>query len=456
MKHKVSSLERIFSNFEDVTDQEWREKIEKDIKGHFQDLLWQDENKLVFQPYYRRTDMVELENLEKIQTANQVDADWQITQLLNWATEKPHEIHESITKALDSGADRILLKSQSGLNSIENFLADKQYGSSVFVQQNALVGDELPSGKNKAVFLFDPIADLMREGSAINLRDSLPGKRAKEFMESSNCRILVDGSTYKNAGCNQVQEIAFLLQHAVEYLDFFTEKGFDAKSIAEKITIKTGIGTSFFSEIAKIRTLRFLWNRIMLAYGIKTAAVLIAEASSYYLSITEPYNNLLRLTTQLLSASFANCNFLASPSFDLGNSANALFSQRMARNIQLILKNECYANRVVDPSAGSYYVEALSAKYADAAWEKFTEMEKGGGLQKAFGSGSVQDEILAIHQRRLERMKEGKIKVLGVNIHREKGAENPVIQTTAGKKRDYLPLEERNLSESYFRKQEEL
>lgn len=455
LKYKVRSLEDIFDDFEVVTDQEWREKIEKDIKGDFQDLLWQDENKLVFQPFYRKSDLEQLKNLEEFQSVNNSNPDWKITQLLEWNAEDENTCLNSLKKALESGADSILLKNKTELDKLAAFLKKNLLDhAEILIEQNSETLQNLPLQIQNANILLDPISDSICKGNKIDLKSSILGKSSKSFFEKENLKLLVDSSTYKNAGCNHVQELAFLLQHTVEYLDFFTEQGIDAKSIADKMVLKVGIGTSHFSEIAKIRALRFLWNKLLSAYKIESKPIIIAETSSYYLSVVEPYNNLLRATTQVMSAAFANCNFITSPSFDLSNKASRDFSDRMARNIQIILKEESYANKVEDPAAGSYYVETMSEKMADAAWEKFLKIEEADGLKVVYEEGELQKEIKIVHEKRLEDMKEGKFKLLGVNIHNEANATTPELAEKNVSNGAFTPLEEKNLSEEYLRKEE--
>lgn len=450
-------MEGIFSNFEGIADQEWREKVEKDIKGHFQDLLWQDENRLVLQPFYRKSDIADLKNLKDIQAANQLNPDWKIAQLLSWSAQNQDDIHSYMTAAMNAGTDRILLINDSDTGSLGEFLTTNQFDkSTILVQQHCKSMKNFPSKIKQSVLLFDPVGESMSQGVSINIEQSVLGKNTKDFFGNDNHKLLVNGSIYKNAGSNQVQELAYLLQHAVEYLDFFTDQGIEAKEVAAKMFVKVGIGNSFFHEIAKVRALRYLWAKMLSAYKVHFTPMIIAEPSKYYLSVTEPYNNLLRITTQMMSAAFASCDLITSPPFDLSGSANASFSQRMARNMQIILKEESYGNQVQDPGAGSYYIEELTSKLIDAVWEKFLDIEEKDGLSKLYQGGKIQDDISAVHEDRLERMKEEKLKFLGVNIHEEEGTVKPALNNVLNKQHDYPPLEERNLSECYFRKQEKL
>lgn len=462
MKYKISSLEDIFDGFEGVTDQEWRERIEKDVKGGFQDLLWQDENKMVFQPYYRRPDLIELKQLKKIQSANKLDPDWEITQLLEYSPEDEKTSLGSLKKAMESGAGSILLKNNSTTVKLEEFLKSNLLDhSSIMVEQNTENLEAMPQQLKNTLFLLDPIGDSMTKGNQIELPNSFSEKNRRGFFDKENLKLLIDGSSYKNAGSNQVQELSYMLQHAVEYFDFFTEQGLNAQTIANKMVLKVGIGTSFFPEIAKVRALRFLWNKLLSAYQVQTELVIIAESSSYYLSVIEPYNNLLRETTQMMSAAFANCNFITSPSFDLNNSTNPDFSQRMARNIQIILKEESYAHKVQDPSAGSYYIETITEKFAEAAWEKFLKIEDSGGLKPVYESGEMQEAIKIVHEQRLEDMKVeaaqpelSRRKMMGINIHKDESLEKANLKVDIEGESPFVPLKARNLSKSYLRKEE--
>src|SRR5690606_2912815 len=134
----------------------------------------------------------------------------------------------------------------------------------------------------------------------------------------------------------------------------------------------------------------------------KTKPELIAEVSEYQLSLKGPYNNLLRECTQLMVAAMSSCSFVSCPSFDLSKDPNMDFGIRMARNLQIIQKEEAYLSKIEDPAAGSYYVEVLSAEFAEAAWEKFLSMEAKGGINAMYESAELQKEIEKMHDQRLD------------------------------------------------------
>jgi methylmalonyl-CoA mutase len=209
--------------------------------------------------------------------------------------------------------------------------------------------------------------------------------------------ITVDGSIFHNAGSGIVSEMAFTLSMAVDYLNYLTEKDFDIDEIASHIRFNFSVGSQYFMEIAKFRALRYLWAKIVNAYGLNDAdsakMYIHCSNSRWNKTIFDPYVNMLRTTTETMSAGIAGVDAMTVLPFNSLYEKETAFSERIARNQQLILQGESYFNKVADPAAGSYYIENLTGKLIDEAWQLFLEVDEKGGYLKAFEDGFIQQKV---------------------------------------------------------------
>lgn len=342
--------ELLLSDFPKISDQEWKEKVMKDLRGKdFEEtLVWTDENKIQHQPYYRKSDLANSEQLKAVQQAQRMTRDWQILE------SKP-ELNDSI--------------------------AD-------FVSQNKI----------------------------------------EKFSWNEEVNLL-DLTVYKSKGATIVHELALGLHHVLEYMDAITESGITADEAAKKLKFAMAFGNSYFSEIAKARAFRYLLAKLFSAYGINVDAQIVGIGSDYYLAHEDAHTNLLRTTTQAMSAVLGGCNELYIPAFD-ENANSSELGKRMARNIQLILKEESHFGNVIDPASGSYYIEYLTEEIANKAWQVFVEIEEKGGLFKIIESGYLKEMLEGDKKRRIEEYKSGDRVLLGVNkFKNDKGVDLDLDQT---------------------------
>ncbi len=250
---------------------------------------------------------------------------------------------------------------------------------------------------------------------------------------------------FHNAGATATQELAFLLARLTERFTALTQAGLPAVLFLSKIWLSVSVGTSYFVEIAKLRALRVLFQRLLTTHDVPPSAdnsvFIQVQTSTFYDAAATPYTNLLRATTEAMSATIGGCNALTVRPFDamLSASADPEFSQRMARNVSLLLADEGYMNKVADPSAGSYYVETLTHQLTEAAWALFEQIQAMGGLAAALGSGFVQTELDRSYQERVAAVKGGRV-LVGVTKYRhdeENTAPAPPLPETPA---DELPL----------------
>jgi len=271
----------------------------------------------------------------------------------------------------------------------------------------------------------DPIGELASHGS-------LPHSLAAAFDQMAlvtRAAILhmphfrtvgIHAHVYSDAGGNAVQELAFALATGVEYLRQLETRGFCVDDTAPRLRFAFSIGADFFTALAKLRAARMLWARIVAASGGGTDAqkmCIHARTALWNRSALDPYVNLLRGTTEAFAAIAGGCDSLEVGAYDEVMRPADEASRRMARNTQIILREECHFDHVIDPAGGSYYVETLTDQLARKAWTLFQEVEKLGGMGKAVRIGTPQHQVRAVAARKNEAVAERRLSLIGVNVY---------------------------------------
>jgi len=230
--------------------------------------------------------------------------------------------------------------------------------------------------------------------------------------------ICVHSRAWHEAGANAVQELAFTLATGVEYLRAMAQRGLDVGTVAPRMRFAVTVGSNFFMEIAKIRTLRLLWSCAVRAAGGDERAQQLSlhlRTSRWNKTVTDPYNNLLRATVEALAGVLGGCDSMQVGAFDEVVRRPDDFSQRIARNTQLVLQKECNLDQVIDPAGGSWYVESLTAELAQKAWSLFQEIEKLGGMEKALRQGFPQKAVGATAAEKLKAVARRRDSIVGIN-----------------------------------------
>ena len=247
---------------------------------------------------------------------------------------------------------------------------------------------------------------------------------AKELIEiltpypSFRC-IAVNSLQLNNAGAYIYQELGYALAWGNQYLACMTEAGVPVDTAAQKIKFNFGISSNYFMEIAKFRAARLLWAQIVNEYkpSCLCACQMIAhaETSHFNLTLFDAHVNLLRTQTEAMSAALAGVDSMTVTPFDQVYESPNEFSERIARNQQLLLKEEAHLNRIVDPAAGSYYIENLTVSIAKQAWELFLQVEEEGGMTEAVKAGRIQEAVNGSNKARHEAVSKRKEILLGTN-----------------------------------------
>lgn len=250
--------------------------------------------------------------------------------------------------------------------------------------------------------------------------------------------IAAAGHAFHDGGANAVQELAFTLAAAVHHLRELEARGVPVDVAAPRIRMSLSVGTHFFLEIARLRAARWLWARVVEASGGRDDAqklTLHARTSRFGLTVLDPHVNILRGTTEAMAAILGGVDSLCVAPFDQAIGLPDAFSRRIARNTHAILREESHLDLVADPAGGTWYVEALTAQIAEAAWELFQEVEGFGGLVQALEEGWVQDQVAGVAEERRANLAARRDILVGTNMYA-----NPREQVCPGRDTDYIAV----------------
>jgi methylmalonyl-CoA mutase len=273
--------------------------------------------------------------------------------------------------------------------------------------------------------LADPLAEWVRQGRLPGGLDGACEQMASLVqwtgVHAPRLRTIgIDGALWGDAGAHAVQELAFGLAVGVDYLRRLGALGVGVDEAAESMVFSWSLGSSFFLEIAKLRAARLLWARaIEAAGGGEAARRLVAHGrlTGWNKTLLDPHTNLLRATTEAFAAVVGGCQSVEIAPFDAVAGGPTELSSRLARNLHLILAEECQLGRVVDPAGGSHYVETVTRQLAEKAWALFQEVERRGGMAAALAAGHPQDLVRKTAAERVAAVESRRDGVIGTNLH---------------------------------------
>jgi methylmalonyl-CoA mutase len=275
----------------------------------------------------------------------------------------------------------------------------------------------------RGAFEADPLGRLIVNGTIC-----IPVDQGFDFLASlvhsvvalPNFRVVhINASNFTNAGADIVQELAFGISMGSEYMVQLTERGISADEAAMKIRFSFGTGSNYFPEIAKLRAARLLWSAVTKGFHPENPENIKMDihcvTSEWNKTVYDPYVNLLRTQTEAMSSIIGGTDSLTVEPFDIVFRNPDEFSERIARNQQLILKEEAYFDKVADPAAGSYYIENLTNLISEHAWKLFLEVENKGGFLACIQTGFIQDKLAESSSIRKENITGRKEILLGTN-----------------------------------------
>ena len=442
-KHMTANKEKLFGQFPPISTTEWKDKVIADLKGADFDkkLVWRTNEGFNVQPMYRAEDIVGLKTTDSLPgeypyvRGTKCDNEWLIRQDI--FVENPQEANRKALDLLNKGItslgfqigrDQITPESLASL--LNGINAEKVELNFISCIKNASkIGEELSSyfkkqgidlQKVKGSIGFDPFKRILKHGrdfpkyadmaeQVINSVSELPGYRV----------LMADAFMLNNAGSYITQELGFALAWGNEWLSVLTDKGLTVDKVANRIKFNFGISSNYFMEMAKFRAARMLWAQIVSAYkpncDCASKIEMHAQTSQFNMTIYDAHVNLLRSQTETMSAALAGVNSITVTPFDITYKQPDEFSERIARNQQLLLKEESHFNKIVDPAGGSYYIETLTASIAEEAWKLFLEVEDAGGFYAALRSGFVQNTVNAAAESRRTAIARRKEILLGTN-----------------------------------------
>jgi len=441
----MSIENKLFQEFPPVTTEQWEEVIHKDLKGadYQKKLIWRTDEGFQVRPYYRAEDLEALDYLEAL--PNQFpytrgfktkDNKWNIVQEI---TERdPKKANEIAVNALNKGADAISFCTKSVtsyqdlallLHGIDLEKKSVQFRCAAsyielikwFVQY--IEEHKLDKAKIAGAIDFDAIIYALKKGNFYRNKEA-DLQEAIELLtltsELPHFKVInVNGLVMHNAGATIVQELGYSLAIANEYVAFATEKGIDSEKVASKMQFTLSVGSNYFMEIAKLRAMRLLWTTLIEQYhpacDCAYHITLNTIASSWNKTLYDPYVNMLRSTTEAMSAALGGADSIMLKPFDMAYKQEDEFSSRMNRNVQTILKEESYFDKVIDPAAGSYYIENLTNSIIEYAWSLFRETEADGGFIALIENGKIRSEIEKSAQKRDMDIATRKYILLGTN-----------------------------------------
>ena len=437
---------RLFSEFPPISTEKWEEVIVKDLKGADYDkkLVWHTIEGFNVKPYYRAEDLEGLEYLDSnpgqvpfTRGKHTSDNEWEVRQDIR--VHDPKEANRIALDAVERGATALGLCAKDiatvdnmaalfkgiYINAVSiNFMCSKDYLQTLklyveYAKKQGFDTNELCGSCDFDMFRYALKHGRFHRGEENDI------KAAKELVEYAHealpkFRVLgVSGSQLHNAGSNIVQELGFSLAAANELVARLTEAGCKMEHAARAITLNVGIGSTYFMEIAKIRAARLLWSKIVEQYKPQCDCAyklfINATTSEWNQSVYDPYVNMLRSTTETMSAAIAGADSISVLPFDNAYKNADDFGYRIARNQQLLLKEESYMDKIVDPAAGSYYIENLTNNIAQGAWAIFLKVEEMGGYCRALREGYVQDQVEATAKKRDMDIATRRTTILGTN-----------------------------------------
>ncbi|AUC14197.1 methylmalonyl-CoA mutase [Tenacibaculum sp. SZ-18] len=396
----------LFDEFEGISEKAWKQKIQADLKGldYNETLLWNTNEGITVKPFYTKEDSTH-------QTPDLPKANFSICQSIYIDNE--NVANKLAVDALNRGANAIEFVSDNDFNFAKvlnniDITITKVYFKLNFLNVEFIKKLAEKTNSTNCFLNIDIIGNLAKTGNWFeNLNSDY--KKLEELKELKNC-IAVNASLYQNAGANTIQQLAYALSHANEYLNNF------GADIASKIHFNFSVGTNYFFEIAKLRAFRVLWNALLKEYNTSVnEAHIFAQPTLRNKTLYDYNTNMLRTTSECMSAVLGGANTVTNVSYDEIFHKSNEFGERISRNQLLILKEESGFKNSQNFANGSYYIESLTEQLAEKALEIFKQIEEGGGFMKQLKEGVIQRKISESAQKEQELFDKGELVLLGTN-----------------------------------------
>ncbi|MDR3118739.1 MAG: methylmalonyl-CoA mutase small subunit [Mediterranea sp.] len=452
----ADSKEKLFPDFPPVSSEQWMEKVIADLKGadYEKKLVWKTNEGFKVKPFYREEDIAGLATIYALPgeypylRGTRKNNNWLIRQEIR--VEDPKVANAKALEILNKGVDSLSfhMKAKELDSTFIETLLNGIHAGAIELNFSICQGAVVELAGLLVAYFNRKEYDFKELRGSINYdyfnKMLVKGKEDGDLVPTTKAlletiqplplyRVLnVNALTLNNAGAYISQELGYALAWGNEYMEQLVDAGIPAGFIAKKLKFNFGISSNYFMEIAKFRAARMLWANIVSAYKPESMEgcektgpngeclcsgrmQVHAETSSYNLTLFDAHVNLLRTQTEAMSAALAGVNSMTVTPFDKAYQTPDDFSERMARNQQLLLKEESHFDKVVDPAAGSYYIENLTASIARQAWEIFLNVQEKGGFHAALKSGSIQKDINETGKNRRKAVAQRREILLGTN-----------------------------------------
>ena len=407
----------LFQDFDTISSKQWKQQIQFELKGadYNETLIWNSPEDIQVKPFYHKDEVPFNFNVES------KASEFKICQNIF-----VHDLEKSIYRANDAlnrGAESIRFTIEDDKIDIEKLLHSIALENiSVYFNLNFLSLDFVKKidnfAKEKSVKIYcnlDPIGNLAKDGNWFKTNEKTNFDTLNILASSStNCSLIsIDAGLYQNAGANMVQQIAYAIAHATEYFN-------QIKNTNKPIVFQVSVGTNYFFEIAKLRALQLVFNAVAQEYNHNLDCHLLVSPTKRNKTIYDYNTNLLRTTTECMSAILGGADAIANLPYDSLYHKDNEFGDRIARNQLLVLKNESYFDKVDNPSDGSYYIESLTQQLAEKALILFKEIEVDGGFLKQLNEGIIKRKIQESAKKEQALFDSGKEILLGTNKYPNK------------------------------------
>lgn len=453
----MEKKEKLFRDFPPVSTKEWMDKINADLKGadFSRKMVWKTREGIEIMPFYRQEDLMKLEQRVSlpgeypyIRGMKVADNEWLVRQDITvsdyaGANKKALDIlMKGVTslgfvisdpETINVGNLRLLLQDIRHESVELNFSSEGRARELLAALESVLWAEGADVGRFRGSIAADPLGRLLKKGklcvtategldylaNLINDAGSIPGIRV----------VNPSSETFDNSGTGTVKGLAFTLSLANEYLAQMAARDIDPEITADRMKFTFATGPDFFPEIARLRAARLLWSVIVSKYGIKhdhASPMLIHSVSGRWnKTLFDPHVNMLRTQTEAMAAVLGGAASITVDPYDTVFRTPDEFSERIARNQQLLLMEEAHLGQVADPGAGSYYLEELTSIIAGEAWKLFVTLEEEGGFLEAVRKGLIQEIVSNDAGARMKDIATRRETILGTNQYPDRGGKIP-------------------------------
>jgi len=394
----------LFSDFLPVSAKQWKQQIQVDLKGtDYQTLITRTLENIDIKPFYHADDYKKFDFLPQ--------TDFKIAQELHLHDAKI--ANKIARKSLDKGAEKFTFIASKPFNI--DLLINKLDISKLIFKLHFLNADFFiklhQKTQGKASIYIDPIGQFAKTGNwSVNQKEDFAQiKEIQQQIPDNFPFINIDLSNYKNAGANIVQEIAYALSQGVEYIENF------GKQTAGQIHFNFAIGNHYFFEIAKFQAFRNLWTSVLNEYKLEVNTQIFAQPTTRNKTIFDPYVNMLRSTMEMMSAILGGADIISNLPYDSIFKKSNEFSERIARNQLIILKEEAYFTEALNSFEGNYYLENTAYQLAEKSLELFKLLEKSGGILSQLYKGKIQEKVNENAQKEQDAFDAGELVLVGTN-----------------------------------------